>query len=74
MEERIKKIMGGILKVDWAIINENFSQESFAAWDSIAQLNLVVEFEREFGIELEPHEIGSMVDFATTVATISQKM
>jgi acyl carrier protein len=74
MEDRIREILANVLKIDAKIISASFSQESFAAWDSLAQLNLVVALEREFAIEFEPDEIGAMIDFTAVVAKVGRKL
>ena len=38
------------------------------------QLNMVVELEMEFGISLEPEEIGEMKCFDDVVRIVSSKM
>ena len=72
MEERIKEVLKrtfGLAEVD-----ETCSQKTCDKWDSMGQINLVVELEMEFGISLEPEEIGRMVSYRDVVDIISQKL
>ena len=55
-------------------LDETCSQKNCAAWDSMNQLNLVIELEMEFGISLEPEEIGRMVDYQSVLSTVKNKM
>ena len=55
-------------------LDENCSQKNCAAWDSMNQLNLVIELEMEFGISLEPEEIGRMVDFQSVLEIVNSKL
>ena len=60
MEEKILSILMQVLgrnDIDWFC-----SQSNCEEWDSMNQLNLVVELESAFGISLEPEEIAKMID------------
>lgn len=61
MEERILEIMRIVFETN--DVNVNSTQENCSAWDSMAQLNLALELEEEFGISLEPEEISKMKSF-----------
>lgn len=50
------------------------SQKTCEQWDSVAQLNLVLELEDEFGISLEPEEIGEMTDFEAVSKIVAKKI
>ena len=50
------------------------SQKTCEKWDSMAQLNLVLELEDTFGISLEPEEIGEMTSFETINSIIKEKL
>ena len=50
------------------------SQKTCEKWDSMAQLNLVLELEDAFGISLEPEEIGEMTSFETVCETLRNKL
>ena len=54
-------------------IDETCSQKTCEKWDSMAQLNLVLELEDEFGISLEPEEIGEMTSFETVCQMVEKK-
>lgn len=61
MEEKIIAILQRVFGVE--NLDKTCSQKTCEQWDSMAQLNLVLELEDEFGISLEPEEIGEMTDF-----------
>ena len=54
-------------------LNATCSQKTCEKWDSMAQLNLVLELEDEFGISLEPEEIGEMTSFETVCQMVAKK-
>ncbi len=72
MEEQIKDVLRrtfGITEVD-----RTLSQKTCEKWDSMGQINLVVELEMEFGISLEPEEIADMTTYDEVVRIVSQKI
>lgn len=72
MEEQVLDVLRRVFKD--ASIDETCSQKNCKAWDSMNQLNLVIELEMEFGISLEPEEIGRMVDYASVVEIVKSKL
>lgn len=72
MEERILQIMKDVFGVD--DIDRTVSQQNCAKWDSMAQLNLIVELETEFDVSFEPEEIGEMVSFDVVCKMVEKKL
>ena len=72
MEDKILEILKKVF--DLETIDTDCSQKTCEKWDSLAQLNLVVELESEFGISLEPEEIGEMKCFADIVRILKGKL
>lgn len=72
MKEKVLDVLRRVFKD--ASIDEKCSQKNCKAWDSMNQLNLVIELEMEFGISLEPEEIGRMVDYASVVEIVKAKL
>lgn len=58
MEEKVLEILKNLFELD--SVDETCSQTTCLKWDSMGQLNLVVELETEFDVTLEPEEIGEM--------------
>lgn len=61
MEEKVLAILKDLFELD--TVDRSISQKNCEKWDSMGQLNLVVELESEFDITIEPEEIGQMVSF-----------
>ena len=61
MEEKVLEILKNVFELD--SVDETCSQTTCEKWDSMGQLNLVVELETEFDVTLEPEEIGDMKCF-----------
>lgn len=72
MDERILTVLRNVFND--TTIDTTCSQQSCKAWDSMNHLNLVVELEMEFGISLEPEEIGRMISFQDVKEIITSKL
>ena len=72
MEEKVLEILKKLFELE--TIDETCSQTTCEKWDSMAQLNLVVELESEFDITLEPEEIGEMTSFDDIVRILNRKI
>jgi len=72
MEEQILAVLKRVFKDE--SIDTTCSQQTCKAWDSMNQLNLVVELEMEFGISLEPEEIAKMVSYQDVARIVTSKL
>ena len=72
MEEKVKNILKTLFELE--TVDENCSQETCEKWDSMGQLNLVIELESEFDVTLEPEEIGEITSFADIVRILKAKI
>lgn len=72
MEQQLLDVLRRVFKDP--SLDESCSQKNCAAWDSMNQLNLVIELEMEFGISLEPEEIARMVDFQSVLEIVNSKL
>lgn len=71
MEEKVLDIVRNVLEDDSVDINT--SQTNNAKWDSMAQLNIMVELESEFGLSLEPEEISSIKSVKDIIEIVNSK-
>ena len=71
MEEKVLEILKNLFELD--TVDETCSQETCEKWDSMGQLNLVVELESEFDVTLEPEEIGEMKCFKDIIRILKSK-
>lgn len=71
MEEKVLEILKNLFELD--VVDETCSQDTCDKWDSMGQLNLVVELESEFDITLEPEEIGEMKSYKDIVSLLKNK-
>ena len=71
MEEKVLEILKNLFELD--TVDQTCSQETCEKWDSMGQLNLVVELESEFDVTLEPEEIGEMKSFNDIIRILKGK-
>lgn len=71
LKERILEVLKNTFELD--TVDATCSQKTCEKWDSMGQLNLVVELETEFDVSLEPEEIGEMVAFEDIVKILKGK-
>lgn len=71
MEEKVLEILKNVFELE--TVDTTCSQQTCEKWDSMGQLNLVVELESEFDISLEPEEIGEMKCFDEIIKILKSK-
>ncbi len=71
MEEKVVEILKNVFELE--AVDTTCSQQTCEKWDSMGQLNLVVELESEFDLSLEPEEIGEMKSFEDIIKVLKSK-
>jgi acyl carrier protein len=72
MEEKVLEILKNVFELE--SVDTNCSQETCEKWDSLGQLNLVVELEDAFGVSIEPEEIAAMQSFQDIIRILKAKL
>ena len=72
MEEKVLEILKNLFELD--TIDETCSQATCEKWDSMMHLNLVVELESEFGVSLEPDDLGQMQSYNDVIRILKSKL
>ena len=72
MEEKVLEILKNVFELE--TVDTTCSQQTCEKWDSMGQLNLVVELESEFDVSLEPEEIGEMKSFEDIIKILKSKV
>jgi acyl carrier protein len=57
MEQRLIKVIAAALGVDASTLKLDTTADDVAAWDSVAQVNIVSEIEAEFGVSIPIEKI-----------------
>lgn len=71
MEEKVLEILKNLFELD--TVDKTCSQDNCEKWDSMGQLNLVVELESEFDVTLEPEEIAEITSFEKIIKVLKAK-
>jgi len=74
IEKIIKTKVADLFKLNYADIVNDTGPENVQGWDSFGQMNLVVVLEQEFSIVLEYEEIFRIIDTATLIDLIKEKL
>ncbi len=71
MEEKVLEILKNVLEQD--SVDKTISSANCEKWDSMAQLNLSVELEAEFGVSLEPEDIAALSSYENIIKILKEK-
>jgi acyl carrier protein len=72
--EKVRSITADILEVSPGQLTPQSSSENIETWDSVHHLNLILAFEQEFGIQLEPEEIDQMNNVERITRILARKL
>ena len=72
MEEKVLEVFKYVFEDD--SIDTSISQENYPNWDSLKQLNLMIELEAEFGISIEPEDQSKMKTYDDVVKVVKSKL
>jgi acyl carrier protein len=61
--EKYNKTFTDVFAVEIVVLNDQFSKENVADWDSVHQLNIVANIEETFDIMFEPEDIISFTSY-----------
>ncbi len=62
-EEKLKKIIGSVFKIDASSVNNETSPDSVESWDSLNHLNLVLALEEGFDVSFTEEQTVEILNF-----------
>lgn len=71
--ERVRYIVAEITEVEVERITLQSSPDNLEEWDSLAQVNIVLSLEQEFGRQFSPDQIERMVSVAKIVEVLTAR-
>ena len=74
MKDKIRNILSILLDIDEAQITNGIDKDSVKQWDSLAQMNLIVALEEEFGIEFGEEEALLTDSYQKLCELVEQKL
>ena len=63
--DKLTTIMASVFRVEQSVVKENASMSDIPAWDSLNHMNLILEIENQYSIQLSGDEIAEMQSVAT---------
>ena len=71
--ERIQDVFRYVFDDDNLIVKENTNPSDIEDWDSLANIQLVAELEREFGIKFLTSDFSKMTTVGGIIAVIDER-
>lgn len=72
-KERLQEIFRDVFDDEELEITENTSAKDIEDWDSLAQINLIIAIEKEFGIKFNLEEISKLKTIGEILEMIKYK-
>ena len=73
IENEVLPLLSSILEINAEEINIHTTMNQISAWDSLKHLNIIIELEQHFKIEIEDTEAPGLVDVKSIVGLIQNK-
>ena len=74
VEEKLKSIVGQVLDIDIAVIDDRSNAETMPQWDSVHHINIILKIEDEFDIAFEESDFSKMADFGALRDIVLQRL
>ena len=71
MLDRVREIIADITHNDVAAVTSQSNSQNLDGWDSVAQINIIVSVEEEFGVTFEAEEIHTLDSVEKIVNAVS---
>ena len=69
-EKKVKEIISKRFNIEIKDINKNLTFNSVDKWDSIGHINLMLDLEKYFDIELDENDTEVMLDYEKIISTL----
>ena len=69
---QIKEVLSAVIDVPLEEIVDDASMDDLEAWDSLAQMNLVIALEEEFDITIPDEEVGTMLSLSLILSVLNE--
>jgi acyl carrier protein len=68
----VKEVLSVVIDVPLEEIMDDASMDELEAWDSLAQMNLVIALEEEFEITIPDEEVGTMLSLPLILSLLNE--
>lgn len=72
MEDQLRQVFARVFNVPLESVTDESSPQTVVKWNSAGHLDLVLEIESQFNIQLSDEEVVTMVNFRRVRDTVSQ--
>jgi acyl carrier protein len=72
IEEKLKKVIANVFKIESTQINDDTSVDTVDAWDSLKHLNLVLAIEQEFNISFTEEQSVEILNYPLIKMTLQE--
>jgi len=72
--DEIKDVIGLILDLEPDEVNEETGADNTEAWDSFAQLQILLALEEKYGVEFLPEDFEEMVSVNCVMQVMERKL
>jgi len=72
-EKKLKKILSNLLKIDITEVTDDTSSKTEELWDSFNTLNIVMEMENEFEVEIDLEQLVGIKNYRDLVVILNNK-
>lgn len=73
-ESDLKRVIGAVLNLPADEIDEHTSTDTVHEWGSLAQLNLILALEEEFGIEIPDEEAAELTSYPLIRLVVNEQL
>jgi acyl carrier protein len=73
-EADLKRVIGAVLNLPPDQIDEHTSTDTVQEWGSLAQLNLILALEEEFGIEIPDEEAAELTSYPLIRLVVNEQL
>jgi acyl carrier protein len=71
--DQVRSIAAGLFDIPKSQVTPDLTPANVEAWDSVQQLNLMLELDQAFGVRLEPEDMEQMQSIGQIVQLIERK-
>ena len=72
-EHKLKQVIGSVLGVPAETIDESTTADTVEDWGSLAQLNLILAIEEEFGVEIPDEEAADLTSYPLIKLVVAEQ-
>lgn len=74
IKRRLQEIFIDIFDDEDIVITEEMSAKDLEDWDSLAQINLIIAIEKEFGVKFNLEEVSKLKNVGEMINLIKEKL